>query len=444
MTSEERKAIENGIWLCGIHADEIDKDELRFPHSTLFQWKSEAERLALQSLGRPPDGKQALETLTQALGGYPEKLIPDAIRNVARCSKSALEKGMPGINVSVSFIDGIPTYTYTPKDGNAPPIIDVISKDECERKVLAEKFAEGRPFALPEGLHLRTEFPLGHLVQGKRVAVSFDPANKLDAELIFTADIGGKARSVSFLGQARAGRSLFSFEPVWGDNLLDLALEIWFGENTEKQSGLTANLNIPVWNGSRICNLPYFSKVQDFSRIFSRDLVSATILVQGNEIATFELSGTQRASNIGEIVQVMEIARAAATEAGTNPLFTEGAYWEFAEKSYLPLARYVQREESLEDIRSNQVLALPIKLKSDEERTEIQKGGFKIENPSERVPFWGQVIEVPSISFVLMNIELQIEKTTQTPDGLEGEVKIMLSEESLLRCSCDGPLRLQG
>ncbi len=443
MTREERKAITNGIWLCGTHADEIDKDKLRFRASTLFHWKTEAERRALQSRGRAPEGKQALETLTQALSGYPEKLIPDAIRNVARCSQSALEKVMPGTNVSVNLIDGVPTYTFTPKNWDVPPIINVIPKDEYERKLLDEKLAEGRPFVLPEGFHIRTDFPLAHLGQAERVKISFDPANKLDAELVFTADIDGRVLSVSFPGQARAGSSLLSFEPIWGDKLLELALEIWFGDNTEKQSGLTANLNISVWNESRITNIPYFSKIQDFSRILSQDLITLAVLIQGNEVATFALSGEQRTSNLGEIVEVMKIARAVAAETGTNPLFSEDEYWEFAEKSYLPLTSYVQREEVLEGIRSNQFLSIPIKLKSDEVRPEIQKGCFKTESPSERVPFWGQVIEVPSVSFIFMNIELQIVKTAQTLNGLDGEIRIRLSEESMLSCTCDGPLSIK-
>lgn len=117
-------------------------------------------------------------------------------------------------------------------------------------------------------------------------------------------------------------------------------------------------------------------------------------------------------------MQVLEIARSASAETGANPLFTEDAYWEFVENSYLPLASYVQREESLENVRSEQALSLPIRLKSDEVDTQAKKGCFKTERPSEQVPFWGLVMEVPMISFIFMNIELQIVKTAKTTKSL--------------------------
>lgn len=46
LTSEERSSIENGIWLCQIHAKLIDDDELRFPPSVLREWKETAEHMA--------------------------------------------------------------------------------------------------------------------------------------------------------------------------------------------------------------------------------------------------------------------------------------------------------------------------------------------------------------------------------------------------------------
>lgn len=42
----ERKSINNGIWLCGIHADQVDKDESGHEVATLRKWKEEAEERA--------------------------------------------------------------------------------------------------------------------------------------------------------------------------------------------------------------------------------------------------------------------------------------------------------------------------------------------------------------------------------------------------------------
>ena len=51
MTAEERRAPENGIWLCATCGQEIDKDPERFPVS--LRWKLDAEQEARVLLARP-------------------------------------------------------------------------------------------------------------------------------------------------------------------------------------------------------------------------------------------------------------------------------------------------------------------------------------------------------------------------------------------------------
>ncbi len=50
---EDRASTENGIWLCAICADKVDKDCRRYPASLLHRWKGKAEAEADSSLGRP-------------------------------------------------------------------------------------------------------------------------------------------------------------------------------------------------------------------------------------------------------------------------------------------------------------------------------------------------------------------------------------------------------
>ncbi|PBB84569.1 hypothetical protein CK216_21830 [Mesorhizobium sp. WSM3876] len=46
MSSEERSAITNGIWLCQTHAKLIDDDELTYTPAALQEWKATAEAMA--------------------------------------------------------------------------------------------------------------------------------------------------------------------------------------------------------------------------------------------------------------------------------------------------------------------------------------------------------------------------------------------------------------
>ncbi len=53
MDPQVRKSAANGIWLCNVHAREIDIDEHRFTTSLLHGWKRRARRRALTSRGVP-------------------------------------------------------------------------------------------------------------------------------------------------------------------------------------------------------------------------------------------------------------------------------------------------------------------------------------------------------------------------------------------------------
>lgn len=50
LTPEERKAPDNGIWLCSDHAHQIDHDEKAFPVELLLKWKKDAEERAFEQL----------------------------------------------------------------------------------------------------------------------------------------------------------------------------------------------------------------------------------------------------------------------------------------------------------------------------------------------------------------------------------------------------------
>jgi hypothetical protein len=50
LTPAERKAAANGIWLCKLHATQVDSDDKSFPVELLQEWKTEAEKSAFNAL----------------------------------------------------------------------------------------------------------------------------------------------------------------------------------------------------------------------------------------------------------------------------------------------------------------------------------------------------------------------------------------------------------
>lgn len=90
MTSEERKSLENGIWMCYKHGKQIDNDENRFTAETLHQWKKIAEKRAQieHEIGKSINGDLSLLSIGLAkntisidkrTNGHENELIANAL-----------------------------------------------------------------------------------------------------------------------------------------------------------------------------------------------------------------------------------------------------------------------------------------------------------------------------------------------------------------------------
>lgn len=62
MSPEERSSINNAIWLCAHHANEIDLDEVRFPATLLHEWKDAAEKRVRARINQPQARSRAIES----------------------------------------------------------------------------------------------------------------------------------------------------------------------------------------------------------------------------------------------------------------------------------------------------------------------------------------------------------------------------------------------
>lgn len=70
LASSERKDIENGIWLCGIHAKQIDDDEDLYPAGLLRQWKRLSEKAALLEIERPREAPRQISSDVEIITSF--------------------------------------------------------------------------------------------------------------------------------------------------------------------------------------------------------------------------------------------------------------------------------------------------------------------------------------------------------------------------------------
>ena len=99
LSQGERRSFSNGIWLCGVHADQIDRDEQHYTVDVLRDWKRHAERDAFEALtsGRasvPPTGiKLGLEPeLLERLGLSDDEDIEALTARIRKAATSDLDR----------------------------------------------------------------------------------------------------------------------------------------------------------------------------------------------------------------------------------------------------------------------------------------------------------------------------------------------------------------
>ncbi len=101
-TEEERRSINNGLWLCRNCGTMIDVDEGRYPAPLLRKWKMDAELDAFKRLGKP-----------SAAAAAPSDGLPfsdGAAELMTRLAESYVAAGYPQFNL----------WTFTPQDQHDP------------------------------------------------------------------------------------------------------------------------------------------------------------------------------------------------------------------------------------------------------------------------------------------------------------------------------------
>jgi len=116
-SSAERRSINNAIWLCANHADEIDDNSSRYDAELLRDWKKQAEAAADAEKGRPlPHHDDGTKLLVSALTGQSTNLAASAISNVHQATGVVLEQIDPRIQVETAYRNGTTYFTLHPQE----------------------------------------------------------------------------------------------------------------------------------------------------------------------------------------------------------------------------------------------------------------------------------------------------------------------------------------
>ncbi|MFA6094967.1 MAG: HNH endonuclease [Candidatus Paceibacterota bacterium] len=140
MTSDERRHISNGIWMCRNHGNLIDTDYTEYSASTLIEWKKQAERRASESMKFPIQENIGRNTTLIQLGS---NIIYFAKWNSIHAQQWSFELVSPLIgdlyclnNYILEFknVSEKESYVVIESQGDARKIIDVKIEISSEGK----------------------------------------------------------------------------------------------------------------------------------------------------------------------------------------------------------------------------------------------------------------------------------------------------------------------
>lgn len=174
MTSEERKHLSNGIWMCNDHGKLIDNDWKEYSATTLKFWKEHAEEIAYQNLRDQTDHLNN-ESFTYVALGF-DVIFQGKWKSVV---------GMKWVFEAVSFLNGnINSIRRFADDFNAIP--------ENQKYVIVETQGDARRMAGPvqiefgsDGTYLISMHVLERVVSALPVSVGIDLELGVNGDLVF-------------------------------------------------------------------------------------------------------------------------------------------------------------------------------------------------------------------------------------------------------------------
>ncbi len=271
----ERRSINNAIWLCSIHATEIDANKERYSASLLHEWKRKAEALADAEKGkRLPHADDARNELTAALSGLPVAFTHAAISNVHKASKQRLDSLDPRLRVETTYLNGTTTFSIhaletVPFNISIPTELAQVWRDGMANLIDHAQVAKlpatgikvtGSP--LIEALHSGSEFAPRHMLVEPCKKRAVLKLKLLDRETNCVEQFDDCDGAVSM------GRKSLRFEGELCQGLIGLAFNVPVSE-APHEGTVTLTDAFEKWVGEDIRELPYFEKLARFFELLA-------------------------------------------------------------------------------------------------------------------------------------------------------------------------------
>jgi hypothetical protein len=264
MSTEERRSISNGVWLCATCATLIDKDIAAHPASLLRRWRQEAEDRARRSHGeKPPRPSDATETLVTALTGRATQFVPDAIRNTHLATKVVLEKLDSRFEVTTSHAKGVTTIRIDAKEPVAFQMLVAQEHAAAWEQGFESLIRSAKRVELPMHGVSVTGSPLLEAIAeraiNKEAKLEISPIGK--RAVLKLRSQGSSEVSNDVHGNVFGGLDAIRFEGLLYDGLVEIQVAVKRHGDGAVNPQLDVAFLLSAWQGLHLLEVPYFNNL---------------------------------------------------------------------------------------------------------------------------------------------------------------------------------------
>jgi hypothetical protein len=334
LSQQERKHINNAIWLCSNCATMIDKDPERYTVEILRQWKKAAEQEALEELGQKPISRKTHEQLKAVvLRDLPLNRISDAVSTMCQLTTEKYKELDPRFDVTVSHQAGSTSYTFSPTE----PVSFAANIASEYAKEFQEKFHDllsyGKDLEIDATAITLTGSKIFELTNNK--AIKFVLSTNLRKEAVTKIAVLENEAHPGFSlddiqGKLIGGSKTVTFSGSTFRGLLSFEFTYELHKEGRQNCTVSTETDFSSWTGKTLCSLPYFNKIfQFYEALFQKNKMCLDLEIDGEKILSGRGNNFAEEEHVGRVYSLLRYVRNVREILkfiGTDVSFTENVH----------------------------------------------------------------------------------------------------------------------
>jgi hypothetical protein len=330
LTEEQRRSIENGIWMCANHARQIDNDTSRYTVELLRKWKSDGEQRAREVHGQPlPSAREYAVYKTIALGeNVTGGSVTELVDRSSDIAKRDIEKLDDRVTVDITRRDGITECHIQAPPGSLDWRVEPAHIEEFTEKV-KQLIDHGTQLEIDTAAMRFTGSRILELFEGRpgTVTMATEMRRRAVHRLVFTPPGSRQPDVIDVTGELVGGRESATFEGKGLDGLLSMSYRFLRRADVEVKVESQICVDWQVWNGHPIHRLPHYDRFARFIRATQGGDVHGNLEVDGYQAADeapAHRADQDQVASLHAVVTYVDRAREVATYFKVHPSFQIG------------------------------------------------------------------------------------------------------------------------